>query len=58
MVCVRSTMVLTFIAGGMTAVSCGHRRLDLIDGVDDVGAGLLEHQQDHGWLVVLPAPRC
>ena len=42
MVVVRSRMVSTLIAGGMRAVSCGSCRLDLVDGVDDVGAGLLE----------------
>ncbi len=53
MVTVRSRMVSTLIAGGMRAVSCGSSRLDLVDGVDDVGAGLLEHREDDAVLVVL-----
>jgi hypothetical protein len=30
------------------------RRLDLVDGLDDVGAGLLEHDQEHAALAVGP----
>ena len=41
MVTVRSSMVSTFIAAGMLAVSLRQLRLDELDGVDDVGAGQL-----------------
>ena len=34
-------------------MSCGSCILDLVDGLDDVGAGLLEHGQDDAGLVVL-----
>ena len=53
MVVVRSRMVFTSIAGGIRAVSCGSCVLDLVDRLDDVGAGLLEHGQDDAGLVVL-----
>ena len=45
MVCVRSTMVRTWMAGGMLASSARQRLLDALDGGDDVGAGLLEDNQ-------------
>ena len=53
MVVVRSSMVSTLIAGGMCAVSLRQLRLDLVDGVDDVGAGLLEDRKHDAVLVVL-----
>ena len=53
MVVVRSRMVSTSIAGGMRRGELRDLRLDLIDRVDDVGAGLLEHGQNNASLVVL-----
>ena len=55
MVCVRSMMMLTWIDGGMAASSARQRRLDPVHRVDDVGAGLLEDDQDDAALAVLPA---
>ena len=53
MVTVRSSMVSTLIAGGMSRVELRQLGLDLVDGVDDVGAGLLEYRQDDTVAVVL-----
>ena len=40
------------MAGGMAACSCGSSGADAIDGIDDVGAGLAEDDQEHGRLAV------
>ena len=56
-VVVRSSMISTLIAGGMFAVSRGSSRLDLVDRVDDVGAGLLEDDEQDAALAVLVAAR-
>ena len=45
MVWVRSARMLTLIAGGMSASQAGQRLVDPVDGLDDVGAGLLEDDQ-------------
>ena len=51
-VTVRSSMVSTFIAAGILAVSLRQLRLDEFDRVDDVGAGqLADRQQDAGLVV-------
>ena len=54
-VVVRSSMVSTFMAGGMFGGQPRQQRLDLIDGVDDVGAGLLVDTAECAGLVVLVA---
>ena len=55
MVSVRSEMIPTLIAGGIEA--CEHRqhRLDPLDRLDDVGAGLALDRQDDRALLVVPA---
>ena len=54
MVSVRSLMILILIAGGMAAINRGKLRLDAVDGVDDVGAGLLEDDEEDAALAVGP----
>ena len=53
MVVVRSRMVSTLMAGGMLGGQPRQLRLDLVDRLDDVGAGLLEDGQQDAGLVVL-----
>ena len=45
---------LDVISGGIAACETRQRRLDLVDGVDDVGAGLLEDDQEDAALAVGP----
>ena len=53
-VVVRSSTVSILIAGGMTAVTFGSSVFDPLDGVDDIGAGLLvDREQDRGRIVVI-----
>ena len=54
MVWVRSLMISILIAGGIAATSRGSVRLDLVDGLDDVGAGLLEDDEEDAALAVGP----
>ena len=54
MVWVRSLMNSILIAGGIAATSLRQQRFDLVDGLNDVGARLLEHHQEHAALAVGP----
>ena len=54
MVCVRSLMISILMAGGIAAMQPRQLRLDLVDGLDDVGAGLLEDHQEDAALAVGP----
>ena len=53
MVVVRSRMVFDLDRRRNPGGELRKLRLDLVDGLDDVGAGLLEHRQDDAGLIVL-----
>ena len=55
MVWVRSETTLSLIDGGIEASSCGKQRLDAIDRLDDIGAGLALDGENDGALLVVPA---
>ena len=55
MVWVRSVRSSTLIAGGIAASQPRQRRLDPVHRLDDVGAGLLEDDQEHAALAVRPS---
>ena len=63
-VIVRSVRTATSIAAGSDACSCGQQRLDAVDHLDDVGAGLaLDVEDDRGHAVhpgaeLACSPRC
>ena len=50
----RSLKVKMLIAGGIDALICGSSAMILFDGIDDVGAGLLEDDQEDAALAVGP----
>ena len=52
--CERSDTSSTLMAGGHRGRQLRHRRLDRVDDLDDVGAGLAEDQQQLGALAVVP----
>ena len=54
MVCVRSLRISTLIAGGMAAPQPRQLRLDAVDSLYDVGARLLEHDEEHAPLAGRP----
>ena len=47
MVMVRSRATASLMEGGMEARSVGQESVDAVDGVDDVGAGLAEEDEQH-----------
>ena len=51
-VVVRSIITVKSIAGEIEALSCGSKRANTIHGVDDVGAGLPEDNDQHGGFAV------
>ena len=54
MVCVRSLRISTCIDGGMVAAQTRQLGLDAIDRLDDVGARLLEDDEEHAALALRP----
>ncbi len=52
MVVVRSITTLSFMPAGMTACNSGIRATDAIDGIDDVGVGLAEDDEEDGGFAV------
>ena len=52
MVVVRSSTTARSMAGGIEACNCGSEREHPVHGVDDVGAGLAEDDDQHGRLAV------